>query len=474
MALPRNDPKKEKKALRLWNRIVKKAKGPSNKCNYTKPKTMAQLAHMHYIKCKYQNQPQQPKPSPPTHIPLPLPPPPPTPTPTPPPTTKQKPVPQKQTPITDFMDTEQPKKKRQETHPAQPAALRNGEIRVSAPKKLKVENVIQNGAIDNNKMQILINMLEGTPFNDSADNTSTIANSSICFQYFSNICKKAMSRRTAEAEVTIVDEKDDTGEDNDDDIGGDCNINDEIMNRLILECEVARNNSDPVSGRGKPADTEEEKKTTLAENIMTMNSLELCSYEHEKAQMREPVAGEEPCINGINCVVKTQFGFIMKANIFPSQLKEINKTKRNDFETNPCVCCAREAIDYQATYVAVANSKNNNRIVIQQHYNALGIKGQYNYHAAILPTGDVYACVKNNWERMSVQQFNGIKHLVQDEDYYRVPLSDADAELAHSRFMAHPSMLKKGVDVPLIKLTEEGNNKKKDANFLKGVPQKKK
>lgn len=384
------------------------------------------------------------------------------------------------------VEEKKPTNKRQQSSHAPGRRIGEAELVTSEVKKVKVDSAITDGILDNHKMDIIRKMLSGVPIDDSSDNISTINKSQMCFEYFKNIMKRggpssasaaAAAENDEDAEVVIEDE-DDYDYD-----GSFDNMNDEIMQNLILQCEIDRNNAESSMTDHHSHHQPEEKPPSATEKIMTMNSFEICSYEHEQEQMHDAWAGEEPCVNGDNCVVKAKFGFIMKAAVFPSQLQEINKNKtniRNEYEANPCVCCGREAIAYQTLYVAIANNKDKTRIVTQRYQNALGVPGEYNYHAAIIPTGDVYGCVKNNWSRMSVKIYNGRKYLVQDEDYYRVPLNKKEAEQTHDAFATNPAMLQAMGNVPLVTLKESAKpqqqqqQQKNGTNFLKGVPQKRK
>lgn len=308
------------------------------------------------------------------------------------------------------------------------------QIKQPTPRMISVPDVSKQTSMDFNKYNILEAIVMNTPIEDRMDNQGYIDRSALCFKYFENkIAQSTTSKKNALEEECIVEN---------------VHIVPEVMRMLINECSKYDGGDDNDNDNNNSNNNDVhniDSKLVSGEQLKLLSNIELCSYEYETSEMREPKKDERPCVYGDLCCVKKRFKWIMKSYVLPSERRELMKNNKQDVEANPCVCCAREDVNSQTTYIAIGDAKCENRVVSQRYRNSVE-PGQFSYNSVLCSGASMFVCAKNRWNKLHERIIDGLRYLVQDQTYYQHPKSSAELQSG----VTNPLMLTSSAKAPLM------------------------
>jgi len=143
-------------------------------------------------------------------------------------------------------------------------------------------------------------------------------------------------------------------------------------------------------------------------------SMHCCPREYEEKFLREPIGSERLCARGKDCeglMLDTSDAFILREFMYPG-------AKAQD-QRSLCLLCRRYEISYAYYKFETGNDDTpaNSGLRISDHYNLVGIKGEYDVRDCIVSSnvgsGLPLPVVLHSRTAYSVYSKDGVKHLAQ-------------------------------------------------------------
>jgi len=114
----------------------------------------------------------------------------------------------------------------------------------------------------------------------------------------------------------------------------------------------------------------------------TSADLTCCPRAYEESYLREPVGSERPCVRGNACEgmsLLVSSPFTLREFVYPGKEQGDTKTL--------CLLCRREEISNAYYRLETSNVNNAKDVVLSDHYNLVGVPGEYDVRDCIVSSG---------------------------------------------------------------------------------------